>query len=40
MPTETKQSTGRVQAQDAIAMLTADHKKVKKLLKMTCMTPR
>ena len=31
MHTETKQSTGRIQAQDAIAMLTADHKKVKKL---------
>jgi hemerythrin superfamily protein len=31
MQTDTKQSTGRVQAQDAIAMLTADHKKVKKL---------
>src|ERR1700723_4194601 len=31
MHTETKQSTDRIQAQDAIAMLTADHKKVKKL---------
>ena len=31
MHTETKQSTDRLQAQDAIAMLTADHKKVKKL---------
>ena len=31
MHTETKQDTGRIQAQDAIAMLTADHKKVKKL---------
>jgi hemerythrin superfamily protein len=31
MHTETKQSTARIQAQDAIAMLTADHKKVKKL---------
>jgi hemerythrin superfamily protein len=31
MHTETKQSTGRIQAQDAIAMLTADHKKVKRL---------
>jgi len=31
MPTETKQSTDRLQAQDAIAMLTADHKKVKNL---------
>ena len=31
MHTETKQSPGRIQAQDAIAMLTADHKKVKKL---------
>jgi hemerythrin superfamily protein len=31
MPTETNQSTGRTHAQDAIAMLTADHKKVKKL---------
>src|SRR5580692_6654070 len=31
MHTETKQSTGRIQVQDAIAMLTADHKKVKKL---------
>jgi hemerythrin superfamily protein len=31
MHTETKQSTGRIQAQDAIAMLTADHKKVKQL---------
>jgi len=31
MHTETKQDTGRTQAQDAIAMLTADHKKVKKL---------
>lgn len=31
MPTETKQSTGRSHAQDAIAILTADHKKVKKL---------
>jgi len=31
MHTETKQSTDRIEAQDAIAMLTADHKKVKKL---------
>ena len=31
MHTETKQGTGRIQAQDAIAMLTADHKKVKRL---------
>ena len=31
MHTETKQSTDRIQAQDAIAMLTADHKKVKRL---------
>ena len=31
MHTETKQSTGRIQAQDAISMLTADHKKVKRL---------
>ena len=31
MHTETKQSTGRIRAQDAIAMLTADHKKVKRL---------
>jgi hemerythrin superfamily protein len=31
MHTETKQSTGRIQAQDAIAMLTVDHKKVKGL---------
>jgi len=31
MHTDTKQRTGRIQAQDAIAMLTADHKKVKKL---------
>jgi hemerythrin superfamily protein len=31
MNTDTKQGSGRIQAQDAIAMLTADHKKVKKL---------
>src|ERR1700734_196226 len=31
MHTETKQSTDRIEAQDAIVMLTADHKKVKKL---------
>jgi len=31
MHTETKQNTGHIQAQDAIAMLTADHKKVKRL---------
>src|ERR1700723_3760590 len=31
MHTETKQSTDRIEAQDAIAMLTADQKKVKKL---------
>jgi hemerythrin superfamily protein len=31
MPSETKRSVTGTQAQDAIAMLTADHKKVKKL---------
>ncbi len=31
MPTDTKRSSGGTQAQDAIAMLMADHKKVKKL---------
>jgi hemerythrin superfamily protein len=31
MPTDTKRSASGTQAQDAIAMLTADHKKVKKL---------
>ena len=31
MNNDTKQGSGRIQAQDAIAMLTADHKKVKKL---------
>ena len=31
MPTTTKRSPGGAQPQDAIAMLTADHKKVKKL---------
>jgi hemerythrin superfamily protein len=31
MPTNTKRSASSTQAQDAIAMLTADHKKVKKL---------
>jgi hemerythrin superfamily protein len=31
MPTETNKSGSRIQAQDAIALLTADHKKVKKL---------
>jgi hemerythrin superfamily protein len=31
MPTSTQKATGRAQEQDAVAMLMADHKKVKKL---------